>query len=64
MQQHLDTQTLDSYLARSLDRPELAAIDDHVAGCLSCSLTVETAGLEPRRWERRGVLGRLVRVTP
>lgn len=61
---HLDDRTLDAYLARSLDGAALRAIDDHVASCLTCLLTVEQTGLESARWERRGLLGRLVKVTP
>jgi hypothetical protein len=61
---HLDDTTLDAYLSRSLDEPRLRAIDEHVASCLTCLLVAETAGLDPRRWERKGPLGRLVQVTP
>jgi len=61
MTTHLNSTTLDGYLSRSLGRQELAALEDHVAGCLRCSLAVETAGLDECRWERRGLFGRLVR---
>jgi hypothetical protein len=61
---HLDATTIDGYLSRSLDRPHLEAIDDHVSGCLSCALLVESAGLDENRWVRRGLLGRLTRVLP
>ncbi|TML90308.1 MAG: hypothetical protein E6G08_03190 [Actinobacteria bacterium] len=61
---HLDDSTLDGYLARSLDRDALGSFDDHVSTCLHCTLAVDAAGLEPDRWERRGPLGRLVRVGP
>ena len=61
---HLDDSTLDGYIARSLDRDALGSFDDHVVTCLRCTLAVEAAGLEPERWERRGRLGRLVRVAP
>jgi hypothetical protein len=61
---HLDTSTLDGYLARSHDAPRLVSFDDHVATCLQCQLLVEAAVHDPDRWERRGVLGRLVHVTP
>jgi hypothetical protein len=61
---HLDAKKIDGYLSRSLDRSQLDAIDDHVAGCLSCTLFVESAGLDEKRWERRGVLGRLTPVLP
>jgi hypothetical protein len=61
MDMHLNIARLDDYLSRSLDRQELAELDDHVSGCLRCALTVEAAGLDARRWERRGLFGRLVR---
>jgi hypothetical protein len=61
---HLDTSTLDHYLARSLDAPRLQTFDQHVGTCLHCLLLVEAASLDPERWERRGLLGRLVHVTP
>jgi hypothetical protein len=59
MPTHLNDATIDAYLARSLDRPQLRTLDDHVARCAECSLTVEATALDARRWERRGVLGRL-----
>jgi hypothetical protein len=62
MKAHLDTTTLDGYLSRTLAGTELRALDDHVLGCLDCSLAVEAAGLDEHRWQRRGPLGRLVRV--
>jgi hypothetical protein len=62
MPRHLHESTLDGYLARSLEPAELRAYDAHVASCLSCALTIEREGLEAERWERRGVLGRLVSV--
>ena len=61
---HLDRLTLDGYLSRSLGRERLTALDDHVASCLDCTLAVEAAALDEARWERRGLFGRLVRVTP
>ena len=64
MPRHLNESTLDAYLARSLDPPELRAYDAHLTSCLSCALTVEREGVAPERWERRGVLGRLVSVVP
>lgn len=56
---HIDTDILDSYLSRSLSREQLRTIDEHVNTCVPCRLAVETEGLEPERWERRGLLGRL-----
>ena len=61
MPTHLNDSNIDSYLARSLERVQLRSLDDHVARCAECSLAVEATALDARRWERRGVLGRLVR---
>ena len=62
MTTHLDTTTIDAYLSRSLGRVELRELDDHVASCAECSLAVEATALDARRWERRGLLGRLTRL--
>jgi hypothetical protein len=61
---HLDPTTLDAYLTRSLDSARLQSFDAHVASCLTCLLALEAAALDEQRWERRGLLGRLARVTP
>ena len=50
---HLNESTLDGYLARSLDPPELRAYDAHLTSCLSCALTVEREG----RSATRGISG-------
>jgi hypothetical protein len=60
MYAHLDDPTIGSYLARSLSPSRLQSLDDHVAGCLPCALAVEATSLDEDRWERRGILGRLV----
>jgi hypothetical protein len=60
---HIDTNTLTGYLSRSLSSDRLDVLDAHVDSCLRCTLTVESAGIEPSRWERRGPLGRLVRIS-
>jgi hypothetical protein len=59
---HLTQTDLDRYLARALDRSERARLELHLDGCLRCALAVEAAALEPERWERRGILGRLTPV--
>jgi hypothetical protein len=60
MHSHLDEPTIGGYLARSLSRSQLQNLDDHIAGCLPCALAVEATSLDEDRWERRGILGRLV----
>ena len=64
MPRHLNESTLDAYLTRSLDQSQLRTYDAHVLSCLPCGLTVEREGLAAERWERRGLLGRLVPVMP
>jgi hypothetical protein len=64
MPRHLNESTLDAYLTRSLDRSQLRTYDAHVLSCLPCALAVEREGLAAERWERRGLLGRLVPVMP
>ena len=61
---HLDGNTLDPYISRSLDDSRLRSFDQHLGTCLQCLLLVEAAALDSERWERRGLLGRLVHVTP
>jgi hypothetical protein len=62
MHSHLDNPTIGNYLARSLAPAQLHSLDDHVTNCLACALAVEATSLDEDRWERRGVLGRLVPV--
>ncbi|HEX6699348.1 MAG TPA: zf-HC2 domain-containing protein [Gaiellaceae bacterium] len=59
---HGTREQLDRYARRDLDPPTLAALDAHVASCLPCSMMLAEAGSSAARWERRGLLGRLVRV--
>ncbi len=59
---HLYGDTLESYVARKLPAPTLAAIDAHVSNCLFCAHALADQGSVSNRWERRGWLGRLVRV--
>ena len=59
---HSTEEQLDRYLRRDLDPTTLSALDAHVATCLPCSMMVAEAGRSAARWERRGLLGRLVRV--
>ena len=59
---HGTQEQLDRYLRRDLDPAALAELDAHVANCLPCSMMVAEAGRSAARWERRGLLGRLVRI--
>jgi anti-sigma factor RsiW len=61
---HLTQSDLDRYLARALDRDDRARVDLHLDGCPRCALVVEGAALEPERWARRGIIGRLTPVVP
>jgi hypothetical protein len=61
---HLTESTVDTYLARELDRHAMRSVDDHTASCLACAIALESTALDDNRWERRGLLGRLARVRP
>jgi hypothetical protein len=64
MPRHLNESTLDAYLTRSHELSRLRTYDAHVLSCLACTLMVEREGLAAERWERRGILGRLVPIVP
>jgi hypothetical protein len=59
---HLYGEQLERYQKRGLPQPMLAAIDTHVSSCMYCSRSLAQAAASSERWERRGWLGRLVRV--
>ena len=59
---HLYGDTLDNYVARTLPAHTLAAIDGHISNCLFCAHALAEEASASTRWERRGRLGRLVRV--
>ena len=58
---HLYGEILDNYVVRDLPLPTLAAIEAHVSYCLSCAHTLASGTATSTGWERRGLLGRLVR---
>jgi hypothetical protein len=59
---HLYGDTLESYVKRDLPSPQLTAIDNHVSNCLFCAHGLADEAVLATGWERRGFLGRLVRV--
>jgi anti-sigma factor RsiW len=59
---HLYDETLERYVAGDLPPQTLTAVDAHVSNCLACAHTLAEAQNAAARWERRGLLGRLVRV--
>jgi hypothetical protein len=59
---HLYDETLDRYLKRDLPPETLSSIDVHVSNCLVCAHALADLQTAGARWERRGPLGRLVRV--
>jgi hypothetical protein len=59
---HLKKDVIDSYLGRELDDATLATIDGHLAGCFACATALSERASASASWERRGLLGRLVRV--
>jgi hypothetical protein len=58
---HLYGEVLDNYVRRDLPAQTLDAIDLHVSNCLFCAHTLATGTAASAGWERRGLLGRLVR---
>ena len=58
---HLYGNVLDNYVRRDLPAETLDAIDRHVSNCLSCAHTLASETATSNGWERRGLLGRLVR---
>ena len=58
---HLHGNVLDNYVKRDLPAQTLDAIDLHVSNCLFCAHTLATGTVASTSWERRGLLGRLVR---
>jgi hypothetical protein len=64
MTKHLDTETINGLLTRTLQARRLRELDQHVQSCLECSLAIKAAAADPARWERRGLLGRLAVTTP
>ncbi len=59
---HLYGYTLERYVKRELPASHLAAIDTHVSNCLFCAHRLADEAVVGADWERRGFLGRLVRV--
>jgi anti-sigma factor RsiW len=59
---HLYDEILEQYVAGDLPPQTLTAIDAHVSNCLFCAHTLAEQSSAGARWERRGLLGRLVRV--
>ena len=58
---HLYGKVLYNYVARDLPPQTLDAIDVHVSNCLFCAHTLASETATSTTWERRGLLGRLVR---
>jgi hypothetical protein len=59
---HLYGRTLEGYVTRALPDRHLAALDAHISNCLFCAHTLADNTAAAARWERRGLLGRLVRL--
>lgn len=59
---HLYDEILEKYVARELPQRTLSAIDAHVSNCLFCAHTLAAQRSVATRWERRGWLGRLIRL--
>jgi hypothetical protein len=59
---HVPPSTFERYLDDTLDPRTRTALDSHIAICLPCAQALADAGARDGMWERRGPLGRLVRV--
>jgi hypothetical protein len=59
---HIYGDTLERYVARELPTEQLTALDSHVTNCLFCAHGLADQTALSSAWERRGWLGRLVRV--
>jgi hypothetical protein len=58
---HLYGEVLDNYVTRDLPEQTLTEIDAHLSNCLFCAHTLASRTAATTAWERRGLLGRLVR---
>jgi hypothetical protein len=61
---HLRAPEIHRYLDRDLDERALAVVDAQVSVCLPWTALLAQRAMEQASWERRGLLGRLVRVDP
>jgi hypothetical protein len=59
---HLRAPDIDRYLRRDLDERTLTTVDAQVSVCLPWNQLLAQRAMERTGWERRGLLGRLVRV--
>jgi hypothetical protein len=59
---HLPARDIDRYLGRDLDERTLSTMDAQVSVSLPWTELLAQRAMEQAGWERRGLLGRLVRV--
>jgi hypothetical protein len=59
---HLRAPDIDRYLRRDLDERTQTVVDAQVSVCLPWTQLVAHRAMEQAGWERRGFLGRLIRV--
>ena len=59
---HLRAPDIDRYLSRDLDEQTLTTMDAQVSVSLPWAQLLAHHAMEEAGWERRGLLGRLVRV--
>ena len=59
---HLGASDIDRYLGRDLDERTLSAMDAQASVSLPWTQVLARRAMDQTRWERRGLLGRLVRV--
>jgi len=61
---HLREHEIDRYLARELDERTLTGMDAQASVSLPWNQLLARRAMEQTGWERRGFLGRLVRIEP
>jgi hypothetical protein len=59
---HLGAPDIDRYLHHDLDERTQTAVDAQISVCLPWAQLVAQRAMERAAWERRGFLGRLIRV--
>jgi hypothetical protein len=59
---HIYGDILSKYRARELPQSRLSVLDAHISNCLFCAHALAEKAGATTTWERRGLLGRLVRV--
>jgi hypothetical protein len=60
MTMHVNAETLERHVAGELPAATSDNVHAHISNCLFCAQTLAEQTVTATRWERRGLLGRLV----